>query len=222
MTDDDRIVADYLRRLRRAVRGLPGARRRELIDEIRAHIAEARLGGEGAPGDGSPGEMSSSDVSPGGPVRAILGRLGDPADIVRAAGGPAMASHPGGLEIAAVILLLIGGILAGIGWVVGVILLWISPRWHWTDKLLGTLVWPGGLVGILILSGAAALQISYSCSSAPGLPTTCTTPAGPPAWVFPLLLALVLAAQVLVTIRLLRRAKRIPEPEPVAAQPSLG
>ena len=212
MTDDDRIVADYLRRLRRAARGLPGARRSELIDEIRAHIAEARLGGEGAPGEMSPGE----------PVRAILGRLGDPADIVRAAGGPAMASHPGGLEIAAVILLLIGGILAGIGWVVGVILLWTSPRWHWTDKLLGTLVWPGGLVGILILSGAAALQISYSCNSAPGLQTTCTTPAGPPAWVFPILLALVLAAQVLVAIRLLRRAKRIPEPEPVAAQPSLG
>ncbi len=45
MTDDDRIVADYLRRLRRAARGLPGARRRELIDEITAHIAEARLGG---------------------------------------------------------------------------------------------------------------------------------------------------------------------------------
>jgi hypothetical protein len=41
--------------------------------------------------------------------------------------------------------------------VVGCVLLWASPRWRWTDKLLGTLVWPGGLaaVAFLVFGGLA-------------------------------------------------------------------
>jgi hypothetical protein len=31
-------------------------------------------------------------------------------------------------------------------WLIGVTLLWVSPRWRWADKLLATLVWPGGLL----------------------------------------------------------------------------
>src|SRR5207245_827411 len=125
----DRMVANYLRRLRWAARGLPRARRRELLNEISGHIAEAREAAPAAPDQGRG-------------VRALLARLGDPRDIVREAGGPVLASRPSGLEIAAVILLLIGGFVFLIGWVVGFVLLWTSPRWRWTDKLLGTLVWP--------------------------------------------------------------------------------
>ena len=62
------------------------------------------------------------------------------------------------MEIAAVLLLLLGGVffLVGggfflVGWVVGCVLLWASPRWRWTDKLLGTLVWPGGLAAVAFL-----------------------------------------------------------------------
>lgn len=51
---------------------------------------------------------------------------------------------PGGLEMAAIILLLGGGFFL-VGWVVGAVLLWISPCWRLVDKLLGTVVWPGGL-----------------------------------------------------------------------------
>jgi hypothetical protein len=40
--------------------------------------------------------------------------------------------------------------------------------------------------------------------------------------VFLILLPLVLAAQVVVAIRLLGRARRIPEPEPMGAVPTLG
>jgi hypothetical protein len=43
---DDQLVADYLKRLRRAARTMPRARRRELLDEIAAHIAEARATGK--------------------------------------------------------------------------------------------------------------------------------------------------------------------------------
>ena len=43
-------------------------------------------------------------------------------------------------------LLLIGGFFAGIGWVLGAFLLWRSHSWTVRDKLIGTLLWPGGLV----------------------------------------------------------------------------
>ena len=169
-TDDDQLVEDYLRELRIAAHGLPADRRDELIEEITAHIAEARQS------DGSPLA-----------VRNILDRLGDPADIVRAAadtppGSPAWsgapgsgAGHPaaaaaqpgraGALELAAVLFLLLGGIVIPVlGWFVGVVLLWMSPRWTTRDKLLGTLVWPGGLLApaLLVVAGAAAGLLATS------------------------------------------------------------
>jgi len=42
-------------------------------------------------------------------------------------------------------------IAAGVGWVVGVVLLWRSRAWTTTDKLIGTLVLPGGLFATLLL-----------------------------------------------------------------------
>ena len=40
--NDDQLVADYLRRLTSAASALPADRRTELVEEITAHIAEAR------------------------------------------------------------------------------------------------------------------------------------------------------------------------------------
>ena len=48
-------------------------------------------------------------------------------------------------EVITIGLLLVGQVLGGIGWVVGVGLLWWSSVWRLRDKLLGTLVVPGGL-----------------------------------------------------------------------------
>jgi hypothetical protein len=77
--DDDQLVADYLRRLTAAASALPADRRAELIEEITAHIAEARTAGS----VGLDGPPSVPD---------ILKRLGDPAYIVQAAADP----FPGG------------------------------------------------------------------------------------------------------------------------------
>jgi hypothetical protein len=86
---DDQLAAEYLKRLRRAARTMPRARRRELLDEITAHIAEARATGEV-------------------PLQRVLDDLGDPKDI--AATGS--TRKPLGVrEIAAVILLPIGGFI---------------------------------------------------------------------------------------------------------------
>jgi hypothetical protein len=50
-----------------------------------------------------------------------------------------------GSEWSIITLLLIGAFFIGIGWVVGAVLLWRSRVWSIPDKLIGTLLWPGGL-----------------------------------------------------------------------------
>jgi hypothetical protein len=57
-----------------------------------------------------------------------------------------------GVHIAIVCLVLLGGVLLPIvGWVVGVGLLWVVPGWRVRDKLIGTLVPPGGLLPLFVL-----------------------------------------------------------------------
>jgi hypothetical protein len=73
--DDDQLVGDYLRRLKAAASALPADRRAELIEEITAHIAEARAA-KPAGLDGSPS------------VPDILERLGNPAQIVQVEAEP--------------------------------------------------------------------------------------------------------------------------------------
>jgi uncharacterized membrane protein len=250
-TDDDQLVEDYLRELQIAAQGLPADRRDELIEEITAHIAEARQS------DGSPLA-----------VRNILDRLGDPADIVRAAadtppgsqawsGASSSAGHPAGqpatqpgragaLELAAVLFLLLGGIVIPVlGWFIGVVLLWMSPRWTAKDKLLGTLVWPGGLLApaLLVVAGAAAgllatsvttctsvdpvaAPVSSSQETVVQVATHCTASGGiglPPWLVITLgliLLILAVAGPIWTASRLLRRARQSPA-EPVSAPANL-
>jgi len=280
--DGDQIVADYLSRLRDAASVLPADRGNELIEEITAHIAEARAEGPTAIGDASA-------------VRNILERLGDPADIVRTAAEPpfgafsagppasgfpesrhpesrmpesgypgvgraggghaesgyagtgplAWPNEPGGgragaLEITAVIFLLIGGVVIPfVGWVVGVILLWYSPRWRRSEKLLGTLVWPGGLLApVLLMLGAGVATVipssGTSCSGGyteTGMTSTgrhflrhvagscSTTGGGLPTWLAisltMILLIAAIAGPIFTAIRLLRRAGSAPA-EPAA------
>jgi hypothetical protein len=188
---DDQLVADYLKRLRRAARTMPRARRRELLDEITAHIAEARAAG---------------DV----PLQRVLDDLGDPKDI--AATGS--ARKPLGVrEIAAVILLLIGGFIFLAGWVVGLVLLWASPRWRWPDKLLGTLVWPFGYLGALYgLVAGAFTNAANNAGSYCGDGCTSTSPGGGmPQWLGVLILVAVFVAPIAMATWLVLRARWVPD-----------
>jgi hypothetical protein len=192
---DDQLVADYLKRLRRATRTMPGARRRDLLDEIAAHIAEAQASGVV-------------------PLQRVLDDLGDPKDI--AATGS--ARKPLGVrEIAAVILLPIGGFIFLAGWVVGLVLLWASPRWRWPDKLLGTLVWPFGYVGALygLLAGAFTNAANnsgpfcgYGCTSTS---TSTSQGGGMPQWLGALILVVAFVAPIAVAVWLVLRARRVPD-----------
>jgi uncharacterized membrane protein len=151
-TNSDQLVDDYLQRLDRELRDLPRSRRRELVDEIAGHIGEGRARLE-----------AGDEVG----VLNLLERLGDPADIAaeeRARSG-AGSRRGGALEIAALVGLLVGGFFFGIGWFVGLVLLWVSEAWTTREKLVGTLLVPGGLLpAFLILTGGVG-GYSESCGS---------------------------------------------------------
>jgi hypothetical protein len=140
----DRLVTDYVRRLNAELRDQPRPRRRELVQEISEHIDEARV------------DVALDDEAA---IRTILDRLGDPAEIAAEARERSAPNgrRPGALEVGALILLPIGGIIIPfLGWVVGVILLWASDAWNRRDKLIGTLVVPGGLLLPAYLALAAS------------------------------------------------------------------
>ncbi len=142
-----RIVDGYLVRIAVAARDLPAEQVEELLTEIREHIDAA---------------LASSGGSESAAVQEVIQRLGTPEEIAAAAGAVAPGAPPlavmpargvglGAQEIAAVLLLLFGGFIFGVGWIVGVVLLWTSDRWNTGEKLLGTLVWPFGLAGVSLL-----------------------------------------------------------------------
>jgi uncharacterized membrane protein len=139
MTENrDELVETYLERLNRELRDLPEAGRREVVDEVRHHIAEARA---------EPGSESEAEV------RNILERLGDPAEIATEARGRFGVRRQGAewREVSAIVLLLLGGFVWFVGWIVGLILLWASDRWTVRDKVIGTLVVPGGLSSVVFV-----------------------------------------------------------------------
>jgi HAAS domain-containing protein len=227
MTSDtaDQLVAAYLHRLASAAMQLPAAHRAELVDEIREHIASARHAGPA-------GEAAT---------RTVLDRLGSPEDIVAAAreGEPGPVLPPVGpmrkpvaaLEIWSVVLLTIGSCVPIVGWTTGVVLLWCSRRWRIREKLLGTLVSPGGPGLALLLLVTLPTRV---CQTGPATPemvgtdsdgvvhviqsagparTSCTGFALPPAAGIPLLVFMVIGPLVVGGLLLsaaLRRAEQEP------------
>ena len=88
----------------------------------------------------------------------------------------AAGSGSGLLEIAALVL-------TPLLWPIGVILLWTSTAWNTRDKLIGTLVPPGGYLGVsvLLLAGAGSYTSGASCATSATGNTTCSY-YGPPGW----------------------------------------
>jgi hypothetical protein len=161
------LAADYLESLRRAGRDLPAGRRRELLAEIEGHLSEEI-------------EPGASDAQ----ALTVLDRLGEPEAII-AAEMPRPEEAPerrGVAEWAAIILLPFGGFIFGVGWLVGLILLWSSRAWTTRDKWIGTLVIPGGLATALvvglIVGGTTTNQV---CSGFAGGVQHCTNAPGPSA-----------------------------------------
>lgn len=106
-----RRIDDYLRSLDEAARNLPRRERDELVDQIRTHLDEA-----------------VSEQSTEADVLNALEALGDPRDIVAAAGPEQALVRRGAREVFA-LLFLVTGIPPFIGWFVGLGLLIWSPLW---------------------------------------------------------------------------------------------
>jgi len=227
MNDDD-LVAGYLGRLVQAARQLPQDRRAELIDEIADHIDQARA--------------ASAASGPG--LRDLLQRLGEPEAIVEAASDTA-SDFPGAfappasavmrpsavrpprrqrrLDLAAVLLMFgsvllapLTFVLALIGWVVGVVLLLLSPRWPRRAKVLGAVT---GTLGLLLYGGLlATLANSWNPSYLPSGTLGWRTGGGP--FVSTIVVTGVVVAVTLVAVRLLRYPlPQAAETEPRPAKP---
>ncbi len=129
-------VDEYLKRLETELADVPADRREEIVSEIRSHIAEETARG---------GLTTEADLY------NLLERLGDPAEIASAArpatAGPQPArarfGQAGAIEMLAMIL-------TPFIWPVGVILYWTSSRWRTRDKVIATLIPPGGYPGLLL------------------------------------------------------------------------
>jgi len=145
----DALIYEYLGRLDAAAWPLPPSRRSELTAEVREHIETALS------------EAGSRDEAT---VRNVLDRLGRPEDIVAAeadaagpAGGPtafraatqtasgwleqAGARGWGGIEITAVLLLSVGGLLLWwVGPIAGVVVAWFSEHWTTREKRIATAI----------------------------------------------------------------------------------
>jgi hypothetical protein len=147
----DNMVGRYLAQLDDELRNVPAQRRREVMQAIAGRIAASRKE-----------LVTETDAD----VRAILYGVGEPADI-----GAATRERFGveerrsnWREIAALILLPFGGVIVPVaGWFLGVFFLWVSEAWTPRDKLIGTLVVPGGLLLPLVLlttgSGSSVLSV---------------------------------------------------------------
>lgn len=192
-TTVDALVDRYLADLEAELEGLPADRRRELLDEVGEHIAAAR---------------ATLDAESEAAIRNVLERLGDPADIAAEArerfGVPAIPTRHATpwLEVIALVLL----VIPFLGWVVGVVLVWLSRVWTTRDKLIGTLAGMSWVV-----AGLGGLSMSAGGSTAVG-----SGPLGPTetsllevvVFVVPFLLPI--AAAIYLGIRLRARASTAP------------
>ncbi|MBA3431094.1 MAG: EAL domain-containing protein [Actinobacteria bacterium] len=200
-TPVDWLVEGYLKDLRKSLRVLPRDRRREIHEEIQNHIDEARMDA-----------ATDSEAE----IRTLLDRLGDPDDIATDARERfgIQPERTGFMEVAALILLPVGGLIVPVlGWIVAVILLWSSRAWDTREKLIGTFFVPGGLLGALLLMALSASTRSCTVTgnSAGEIIERCARP-GPSdiertllILLFALLVILPIASAIYLGVRLRRR-----------------
>lgn len=193
----EHLINRYLKQLDTALRDLPTARRKQLIKDIADHIDTAR---EEYP------EANEAQI------RQILEQVGDVESIRQEAGLPLQNNPQWGTRWAPWLLLL-GGFFFLFGWVLGVILLWQSRVWKLGDKILATLVWPGGLATVVAMGGTVAPASSASssvCNAGVNGSVHCISPAGVSPHsptVFMVALAIIaVVAPLLVTWRLVHVA----------------
>ena len=139
-------ISTASRKRQSTFRGASGAS----CSSVEAHLAR-RLGP--APTDGE--------------VLDALALLGPPERLRGDQREPSSPARLGALEWAAISLVLLGGFLGGVGWLVGVFCLWFSNAWKWYDKVIAMLLWPFGLA--MSTMWVAGWLVSADSTSAGGV-----------------------------------------------------
>jgi hypothetical protein len=122
-------VEKYLRRLRGALRSAPISERREILDNVTAHIDAALTSTA----------CSDADIS------RVLDSLGS-AEVIAAEASRGWSPSGRRADGLALVLLELGGfVVPVVGWVIGVVLVWSSRTWTTAEKWMATLIVPGGL-----------------------------------------------------------------------------
>jgi HAAS domain-containing protein len=164
--ESEKLIRNYMREIRRELRGLPRNRRRRFLEEVQTRIADARSS-----------LISESQHE----IKRMLDRLGHPADIVAPAHDFAArpvrrgALEDGALLLVSPLVILVAVFVAPLlllSWVFGAIMLWLSRAWTAGEKLIGTMltavsfIW-AGIIGLSVEirdpdagSGGIALAVS--------------------------------------------------------------
>jgi hypothetical protein len=205
MVQTDQLIEDYLAALQKAAAVLPADQRGELVNDIREHI-EVSLAEPSTSGEKAPAEQR---------VRELLDRIGTPSEIIAAIGLPGESSVRMRLnEVSAVVLLLFGGFVFVMGWFAGLALLWTSDRWKVRDKLIGTLLLPGGLFGSALVVGSVGVFSTPQTCTGVRSASNCTI-GGVPVWL-DLMTSVVLAVAPIATSIYLSIRAHTPAPLPFA------
>lgn len=210
------LAADYLDRLEAEARRLPDDQARDLIEDIREHLAAA-VGPDSTEAD----------------VRRALDRLGTPAEVVDAAAPePVNRAEPrwSWVETAALVCLVAAEPLmvlvpfAAVVWIVGVVLLVASKVWTRRQKVLGfvgvalgfPLLCATFVVSLFAVNGlTSCTTVSEVGGSSSSGTTTCTPGSGSgydPRWILLAAGLAYLALQVFTIWRLARAARRRARP----------
>lgn len=188
------VATSYLQQVRREGRDLSGDRLADLLVDLEEHLSAA-----------IPVDASEEDA------REVLDRLGEPREIIEAARPESVVpvERRGPAEWAAIFLLLFGFLAAGIGWVVGVFLLWRSRAWTMRDKLIGTLILPGGLFStVVLLLLALGRPRKEMCVHDGTRVAHCThVPSGGPSTLISIALILLALTPIATAVYLVRRAR---------------
>jgi hypothetical protein len=120
----------------------------------------------------------------------------------------------GSRETLALLMLSVGSVLCSVlGWLVGVVLLWTSPKWTTREKWVGTLILPGGLAPAVFFTFSFG---GYTCESSSFTGPNGVTQTRPevcdgqvlPIWAAWLIVSVLVLAPVITSIWLAVRASR--------------
>lgn len=158
-------VTDYLARLEEASRLLPDHLRAELVGQVREHLTELERSGLDDVGlrvalerFGTPEQLVAAEADQAGLVLVPLGTTAPGTTTTAAPAATGLPAAPerrvwGGLELASVLLLALGGFVAPVlAPVVGMVLALLSPRWTRRTKVGALLAFCSPAL-VLVLSG---------------------------------------------------------------------